>query len=186
MKDPKNVSRANLKNEYALARKLGFKATSDKAVEKNPYQLLKGGGCLVWLPGNLIMLTDAAVHFGEDKLYLRHWVSDHKNLPYATVVSRQKIYVDDKIIIKNENYYRVAARGMLKTIAEYRGVPISQVELDHKNRKRGDNRRCNLRPADSEQNNWNRGIDKIEGAFYTIEDYIAKRASGEWVPEEDD
>jgi hypothetical protein len=49
---------------------------------------------------------------------------------------------------------------------------------------RGDNRRCNLRPADAEQNNWNKDNAKIEKAFYTFEDLDAKLASGEWVPED--
>lgn len=184
MKCERKNANASLKDEYQLARELGFKAAFERALERNPYMRLTNGECLVWLPGKLLMLTDTIVHFGDDKLYLRRWVSDHKNLPYATVVSRQKVYVDGKITNRNENYYRVAAREMIEAIAKYRGVPTNQVELDHKNRKRGDNRRCNLRPADPEQNNWNKGTDKIEQAFYTIEDYFVKRASGEWVPEE--
>ncbi len=177
---------ASLRAEYPLAKEFGFKAAFERALERNPYLCLTNGECLIWLPGKLLMLTDTAVHFGDDKLYLRRWVSDHKNLPCATVISRQKVYVDGKIISRNENYYRVAAMDMLEAIAKYHGVSVSQVELDHKNRMRGDNRRCNLRPADAEQNNWNKTSDKIEKAFYTIEDLVSKLASGEWVPEEEE
>ena len=179
-----NKTNASLRAEYSIAKSFGFKAAFERALERNPYLRLTNGECLVWLPGQLLMLTDTAVHFGDDKLYLRRWVSDHKNLPFSTVVSKQRAYDDGKLITRNENYYRVAAIDMLKVIAEYRGVPISQVELDHKNRMRGDNRRCNLRPADAEQNNWNKAGEKVEKAFYTLEDLVAKLASGEWVPEE--
>ena len=185
MKHGRKRTKASLKEEYTLARELGFKATFERALERNPYLRLTNGECLVWLPGKLLMLTDTAVHFGDEKLYLRRWGSDHKNLPYATVVSAQKLYVDGKLITRNENYYRVAAKRMIEEIARYMGIPTNQVELDHKNRMRGDNRRCNLRPADAAQNSWNKTGDKVEKAFYTLEDLIAKLASGEWVPEED-
>jgi hypothetical protein len=177
-------TKASLKAEYAIAKRFGFKAAFESALERNPYLRLTNGECLVWLPGQLLMLTDTAVHFGDAKLYLRRWVSDHKNLPYATVVSNQRAYMDGELINKNENYYRVAARDMIEAVAKWRGVNSSVVEIDHKNRMRGDNRRCNLRPADAEQNNWNKTSDKIEKAFYTVEDLIAKLASGEWVPED--
>lgn len=180
----RKTDNASLKADYPIARKYGFKATSANALERNPYLRLKNGECLVWLAGGLLMLTDTAVHFGDKKLYLRCWGSDHKNLPYATAVSNQKVYIEGKLINRNENYYRVAAQEMIESIAHWRGVSTSAVELDHKNRMRGDNRRVNLRPADAEQNNWNKTSDKIEKAFYTVEDLEAKLASGEWVPED--
>jgi hypothetical protein len=173
-----------LKDWYSIAKKYGFEATQANAKAKNPYLRLKGGLCLVMLAGGLLMLTDSAIHFGEDKLYLRRWCSDHGNSPFATVVSKQLVYENGKLIERNENYYRVAGRHMLRAIAEWRGVPISKVELDHINRKRGDLRRCNLRPADSEQNNWNKDSIKIEHAFFTFADLDEKLASGEWALEE--
>ena len=180
----RKTNRSCLKDWYPIAKKYGFESAYATAVARNPYLRLKNGECLVLLAGGLLMLTDTAVHFGEDRLYLRCWCSDHKNLPYATVVSPQKTYENGEIVIRNENYYRVAARKMIEAIAEYRGVPTSKVELDHLNRMRGDNRRCNLRPADAEQNNWNKDSAKIEKAFYTFEDLDAKLASGEWIPED--
>lgn len=180
----KKRDKSSLKQLYPIAKQYGFEAAYPTALARNPYLLLKGGECLVLLSGGLLMLTDTEVHFGEDKLYLRCWCSDHKNLPYATVVSSQRTFDHGKIITRNENYYRVAARDVIEAVAQWRGVPTSEVELDHINRMRGDNRRCNLRPADAAQNNWNRDTVKIEKAFYTFEDLEAKLASGEWVREE--
>lgn len=179
----KKRSKNSLKHSYPIAKKYGFEATSANALAGNPYLLLEGGQCLVLLAGDLLMLTDTAIHFGKDRLYLRRWYSDHKNLPYATVVSTQRVYENGKLVPRNESYYRVAARDMLEAVASWRGVSISKVELDHVNRMRGDNRRCNLRPADAEQNSWNKDSTKIEKAFYTFEDLDAKLASGEWVRE---
>lgn len=174
---------SSLKLLYPIAKRYGFEAAYQSALARNPYLLLQGGECLVLLSGGLLMLTDTEVHFGEKKLYLRRWVSDHKNLPNATVVSSQRTFEHGNIIVRNENYYRVAAKDMIEHIAKWRGVSTSEVELDHINRMRGDNRRCNLRPADSAQNNWNKDNIKIEKAFFTFEDLEAKLASGEWVRE---
>jgi hypothetical protein len=176
-------SKSNLKDWYPIAKKYKFEATYPTAVARNPYLLLEGGECLVLLAGGLLMLTDTKVHFGEHKLYLRCWCSDHKNEPRATVVSSQRYYKDGKIVKRNENYYRVAALTMIEEIAKWRGVPTNEVELDHVNRMRGDNRACNLRPADAAQNSWNKDTIKIEKAFYTFSDLEEKLASGEWVRE---
>ena len=180
----KKATKSRLKDWYPIAKKYGFEAAYATAKARNPYLCLKNGECLVLLAGGLLMLTDTEVHFGEDRLYLRRWCSDHANLPYATVVSPQMIYENGVLTTRNENYYRVAARKMINAIAEHRGVSTNKVELDHINRMRGDNRRYNLRPADAEQNNWNKDNIKVEKAFYTFEDLEAKLASGEWVREE--
>lgn len=179
----KRATKNRLKDWYSMAKKYGFEATYPTAIARNPYLRLTNGECLVLLAGGLLMLTDTAIHFGKDKLYLRCWCSDHQNLPYATVVSPQKFYENGELVVRNENYYRVAAREMIESVAKWRGVLTSEVELDHINRKRGDNRRCNLRPADAKQNNWNKDNNKIEKAFYTFEDLETKLASGEWVRE---
>lgn len=176
-------SKNSLKQLYPIAKKYGFEAAYPSAIARNPYMLLKGGECLVLLSGGLIMITNTDVHFGEDKLYLRCWCSDHKNQANATVVSSQRFYENGKLVTRNENYYRAAARKLIEDIAKWRGIPVSDVELDHVNRMRGDNRRCNLRPADAEQNNWNKDAVKIEKAFYTFSDLEEKLASGEWVRE---
>jgi hypothetical protein len=180
----KKITKSCLKDWYPIAKKYGFEAAYATATARNPYLRLKNGECLVLLAGGLLMLTDTEIHFGRDKLYLRCWCSDHQNLPYATVVSPQKFYENGKIVIRNENYYRVAAREMIESVAHWQGVPTNKVELDHINRMRGDNRRCNLRPADAKQNSWNKDSTKIEKAFYTFDDLEAKFASGEWVHED--
>ncbi len=181
----KKRNKNSLKPLYHVAKKYGFEAAYPSAIARNPYLLLKGGRCLVLLSGGLLMMTDTDVHFGKDKLYLRRWCSDHNNLPNATVVSSQRTYEQGKIVTRNENYYRVAAHDMIEAVAKWRGIPVKDVELDHVNRMRGDNRRCNLRPADAEQNNWNRDTVKIESAFYTFDDLEAKLTSGEWTREVD-
>lgn len=180
----KKRNRNSLKDLYPIAKKHGFEAAYPTAVARNPYLLLENGECLILMAGGLLMLTDTEVHFGKDKLYLRCWCSDHKNLPYATVVSSQYFYDNNRLVKRNENYYRVAARDIIEAVAQWRGVPTQKVELDHINRMRGDNRRCNLRPADAAQNSWNKDDTKIEKAFYTFEDLEAKLASGEWVRKE--
>ena len=179
----KKYNKSSLRQFYSIAKQYGFEAAYPSALARNPYLLLEGNQCLVLLAGGLLMLTDTDVHFGKDKLYLRCWCSDHKNQPNATVVSSQKTYEHGKIINRNENYYRVVMRDVIESIAKCRGIPADKVELDHINRMRGDNRTCNLRPADSEQNNWNKDDAKIIKAYFTFEDLEAKLASGEWVRE---
>lgn len=180
----RKTNRNYLRDEYKHAKELGFKAAFPTAQEKNPYMILKNDEILIWLPGELLMLTNTSIHFGPDELYLKRWKSDHKNLPWATATTVQKKYENGKLVKHTESYYRIAGRDMINGIAEFQHKPASMVDLDHINRMRGDNRRCNLRPADAEQNNWNKDGPKIEKAFYTIEDFLNKTTSGEWVPEE--
>lgn len=173
------MKRNTLNSELQLAKELGFEATSKNSKARNPYLLLENDECLFWLAGGLISITNTSIHFGED-LYLTRWKSSNGNEARATVTATQ--LKPDASGNYTQIYYRRAFRKLIKVVAEELRIPEEQVILDHKNNKRGDNRRVNLRPADAEQNSWNRSTEKVEHAFYTIEDYKAKITSGEWKP----
>jgi hypothetical protein len=173
------MKRNTLKSELAIAKALGFKATSKNAKARNPYILLDDGTCLIWIAGCLIAHVTTEVHFGQ-KLYLERWKSSNLNKPDATLTAT--VLNSNGIGTHTEIYYRVAFKRSIESIAKDCNKSESEVVLDHINRMRGDCRRENLRPADMAQNSWNRSDVKIQKAFYTIDDFKEKIASGEWVP----
>lgn len=174
-----NNKRNTLSSELALAKELGFAATSKNAKARNPYMLLADGNCLLWLAGELIAIVTTEVHFGK-KLHRVRWKSSDKNNPNATL-SYTEIN-SNGIGVHTEIYYREAYRESIEAIARDYNIPTTKVVIDHVNHMRGDCRRENLRPATMAQNNQNRSTIKVTKAFYTLDDLRAKLASGEWVP----
>jgi hypothetical protein len=178
-----NMSKRNsLTQEYALAKELGVQATSKNARVKNPYMLLKGNKCLVWLAGKLLALVTTSDYFGS-RAYRSRLKSSNGNRPDASLTSVE--INENGIGVHTEIYYRLVYRETIKRLAQDFNKAETEIFLDHINHIRGDCRKENLRPADASQNVMNRSEEKIEHAFFTIEDYHAKIASGEWEPEEE-
>ena len=173
------MKRNNLSSELSLAKELGFSATTKGSKARNPYMLLNDGSCLLWIAGSLISIVTTEVHFGK-KLHKQCWKSSNRNNPEATLTTTE--INSDGLGVHTEIYYREAYKSAIEGIAKDWNKPATEIVLDHVNHLRGDCRRENLRPADKEQNAKNRSKIKIEKAFYTIEDFKAKLASGEWVP----
>lgn len=173
------MKRNTLNSELALAKELGFKATSTNSKARNPYMLLNDGTCLLWVAGCLIGHVTTEVHFGKG-LHRKRWKSSNLNKPDATLTVTETN--SNGIGVHTEIYYREAYREAIECIARVFCMPETDVVLDHVNHMRGDCRRTNLRPATKAQNSLNRSDVKIEKAFYTVEDLKEKLASGEWVP----
>jgi hypothetical protein len=171
--------RNSLKDIIPIVKDLGFGGTEPDAETGNPYMCLEGGKCLVALAGGWFGLVSTDMHFSDTELYETTWKSNNRNAPHATMTTTrhpcgQKRYT--------ESYYRVAFRDVLDILVEKFKRPRKSFFLDHINHMRGDCTRENLQIASAMQNNRNRSKTKIERAFYTIEDYFAKRNSGEWTP----
>jgi hypothetical protein len=172
--------RNSLKDIIPLAKELGFGGTDLESEVGNPYMCLEGGQCLLLLTGGLLGLTTTDMHFDDEELYKTTWKSNNRNSSHATMTTTRRPC--DGQAPYTESYYRVAFRRSLDTLADEFKRPRETFFLDHINHMRGDCRRENLQIASAMQNQRNRSKTKIEHAFYTIEDYIAKRDSGEWVP----
>ena len=175
------MGRNTLSSELNLAKSLGFEVPLKNARIKNPYMRLTDGSCLIWLAGGLLSRVTTETYFGTHQ-YLKCWKSSAGNKPHATMTTTQINPCGEGT--HTEIYYREIYRNEIATLARKYGVSEPDIFVDHINHVRGDNRDCNLRLATAAQNNQNRSETKIEKAFYTIEDYIAKRASGEWVPKD--
>jgi hypothetical protein len=173
------MKRNTLSSELHIAKELGFEATSKNARARNPYMRLVDGSCLVWLAGELLSLVTTKTYFGTHQ-YLKCWKSNDGNKPHATMTSTQINPSGEGM--HTEIYYREIYRTEIEALARRYGVLESEIFIDHINHVRGDNRDCNLRVATAGQNNQNRSDIKIEKAFFTIEDFRQKIASGEWVP----
>ena len=175
--------RNSLKDIMPLAKELGFGGTDPDVDENdrvgNPYMCLEGGLCLIALAGGLLGLTNTDLHFSDTELYETTWKSDNRNKPCATMTTTRNPKGQNRY---TESYYRVAFRKSLDILAAEFKRPRESIFLDHINHMRGDCTRENLQIASAMQNNRNRSVTKVERAFYTIEDYIAKRDAGEWTP----
>lgn len=176
------MKRNSLKDILPLAKELGFGGTDPDSEVGNPYMCLDDGRtCLLLLAGGLIGLTTIDMHFSDEELYKTRWTSKHGNMPYATM-STTKNSTEPGQKPYSKLYYRVAFKNSINQIAkDWKKAPES-VLIDHINHMRGDCRRENLQVASAMQNQRNRSKTKVERAFYTIEDYIAKRDSKEWTP----
>jgi hypothetical protein len=173
------MKKNTLSSELALAKELGFKATSKNSKARNPYMLLNDGTCLVWVAGCLLGRVTTEVHFGQ-RLHLVRWKSSNGNKPEATLTATE---IDSNGLgVHTVIYYREAYRSSIDSIARSFNMLPTEVVLDHINHMRGDCRRENLRPATKAQNNQNRSKVRIEKAFYTVDDLREKLASGEWTP----
>jgi hypothetical protein len=169
--------RNTLRSELRLAKQYGFEATSKNSRAKNPYCRLKDGSSLIWLPGKLLSLVTTSTYFGMHQ-YLKAWKSSNGNNPYAAMTSTQTD--PDGVGDHTEIYHREIYKKEIEDLARRYGVAVTDIAIDHINHIRGDNRDINLRVATIAQNNQNRSDVKIEKAFYTLEDFEAKLASGEW------
>lgn len=168
-----------LKAELPLAKKLGFTATAEDSIAKNPYLRLADGTCLLWLAGKLLAHVTTEDYFGRS-LHRKRWKSSRGNRPEATLTTTE--INSNGIGRHTEIYYREALRNTIEQIARDCHLSEAEVVIDHVNHMRGDCRRENLRPATVAQNNQNRSPVKITKAFYTLEDLKEKLAAGEWVP----
>lgn len=167
--------RNRLKDEKPLAKALGFEI----AKAGNPFMKLKDGSCVIWVAGKLLGLVTTEDYFGN-KLHRACWKSSNKNDPYATLTTTD--LDPDGTGLHTEIYYREVLKDPINAIAQAFKIPTKKVLVDHINHKRGDCRRENLRIADSQQNQRNRSAEKVENAFYTLDDLREKIACGEWVP----
>lgn len=172
------MKKNTLRSELALAKSLGFKGTALNSKARNPYLNLADGNTLLWIAGSYIAIVPTKRHFEQD-LYLRCWKSSNGNSPCATLTTTETDYLGNKHTM---SYYRELLKDSIKQVAKDFEIPEKDVFIDHKNHKRGDCRIANLRIADAAQNNKNRSIAESISAFYTLDDYEEKRASGEWMP----
>jgi hypothetical protein len=171
------MTKHTLRSELNIAKQYGFSGTARNSLSRNPYQRLVGGYTLVWLPGSLISIVTTSTYFGTGQ-YLKAWKSSNRNEPYATMTTTQ--INASGVGIHTEIYYREIYKQEIAALARRYNVPESEVVVDHINHKRGDNRDTNLRLATTAQNNQNRSEIRVDKAFYTLDDYKAKIASGEW------
>ena len=172
------MKKNTLRSELASAKSLGFKGTALNSKARNPYLNLTNGNTLLWIAGSYIAIVPTKRHFERD-LYLRCWKSSNGNSPCATLTTTETDYLGNKHTM---SYYRELMKDSIKQVAKDFEIPEKDVFIDHKNHKRGDCRISNLRIADAAQNNKNRSTAESISAFYTLDDYEEKRASGEWVP----
>lgn len=170
------MKKHTLKSELALAKSLGFKGTAKNSKAGNPYLNLIDGNTVLWVAGCILAIVPTKRHF-EQGLYLRCWKSSNGNSPHATLSSTETDYLGNKHTI---SYYRELLKNSIKQVAQDFEIPEKDVFIDHKNHKRGDCRISNLRIADAAQNNKNRNLVETINAFYTLDDFREKRASGEW------
>lgn len=173
----KQYKHNNLSRERALAKQLGFEATSPNCLARNPYLRLTNGNTLVWMAGQLISLVTTKTFFGKDQ-YLKLWKSNNGNSPYATMTTAQ-INADGSGK-HTEIYYREIFKEAIAVLARSYGCSEKDIVVDHINHIRGDNTDDNLQVATPRQNNQNRSVVKVEKAFYTVDEAMAKIASGEW------
>jgi hypothetical protein len=178
-----NKKRNSLKDIFPLVKELGFGGvdtdTDPNAEVGNPYLCLENGQCLIALTGGFLGLVNTDMHFADKKLFETTWKSNNRNTSHATMTTTRYPKGQERY---TESYYRVAFRDVLDMLAEKFKRPRNTFFLDHINHMRGDCTRENLQVASAMQNQRNRSKTKIEHAFYTIEDYIAKRDAGEWTP----
>lgn len=172
------MKKNNLKTELAFARSLGFKGAASNSKARNPYLKLNDGNTLLWIAGGYIAVVPTKRHF-EQGLYLQCWKSSNGNSSYATLTTTITDYLGNK---RTLSYYRELLKDAIRYVAKDFEVPEREVFIDHKNHKRGDCRLSNLRIADADQNNKNRSCIELCSAFYTLDDYREKIASGEWTP----
>jgi hypothetical protein len=173
------VKRSTLNSELQLAKELGFEATSKNSKARNPYMLLADGSCLLWIAGSLIGVVTTEEHFGQKK-HRQCWKSSNKNKPDATLTTTE--VNSNGIGVHTEIYYREVYKSSIESIAKDFNRLETDIVIDHINHMRGDCRKENLRPATKAQNNQNKSKTKVEKAFYTVEDFKSKLASGEWIP----
>ena len=173
------MKRNTLNSELQYAKELGFEATSRNSKARNPYMLLDDGSCLLWVAGCLIGVVTTKDYFGRKK-HRQCWKSSNRNNPDATLTTTE--INNSGIGVHTEIYYRETYKSSIESISKDYNVPETDVVIDHINHMRGDCRRENLRPATKAQNSQNKSKIKIKKAFYTVEDFKAKLASGEWRP----
>lgn len=174
---PKQYKHNSLSRERALAKQLGFEATRSDSLARNPYLRLADGTTLVWMAGKLISRITTSTFFGSGQ-YLKQWKSSNGNDPFATMTTTQ-INADGSGK-HTEIYYREIFKEEIAMLARRYGCSEKDIVVDHINHIRGDNYDSNLRLATTGQNNQNRSAIKIEKAFYTVDEAMAKIASGEW------
>lgn len=167
----------SLNRERALAKQLGFEATSTNSLARNPYLRLTNGNTLVWMAGQLISIVTTSTFFGRGE-YLKLWKSSNGNEPFAAMTTTQ--INADGVGKHTEIYYREIFKELIVAVARRYGCSEADVVVDHINHIRGDNTDSNLEIASIRQNNQNRSATKIEKAFYTVDEAMAKIASGEW------
>lgn len=171
------MKRNTVKSEIPLAKSLGFSGVRANTRAGNPYLNLNDGSTVLWIAGGLLALVPTKRHF-EQGLYLNCWKSSNGNSSDATL-SHTECYLGTK---QTKIYYRELLKNSIKQVAEDFEIAESDVYIDHKNRRRGDCRISNLRIADAAQNNKNRTAEATVSAFYTIDEFKEKLASGEWTP----
>ena len=173
------MTKNSLRSELNLAKRYGFSGTSKNSLARNPYLRLADGSCLIWLAGKLLSLVTTETYFGTHQ-YLKTQKSSNGNEPFAAMTSTQ---INSSGEGKHtEIYHREIYKNEIAVLARRYNVPETEIVVDHINHIRGDNRDTNLRLGTQAQNMQNRSDVKIEKAFFTLDDFEEKIASGEWVP----
>ena len=172
------MKKNNLNSELQVYRELGFIGGGKNSVIRNPTLRLTDGSCLIGLAGGLVGRATTSTHFRTHQ-HLKIWKSSNKNDPYATMTSTQ--LDDDGVGKHTEIYYRETRRETIKAMARDYGVSEDKIVGDHVNHKRGDCRDRNIELGTTRQNNLNRGGNKNEGAFWTVDEVREKLNSREWV-----
>lgn len=172
------ATKNTLSSELQLYKELGFESTSKNSLARNPFMRLADGTCLIGMAGGLVSRVKTKTFFGTGQ-YLKCWKSSDGNKPHATMSSTQ--ITDDGIGRCTQIYYREIYKELIAASARRYNISEDEVYIDHKNHIRGDNYDENLRVATPGQNSQNRSKEKIEKAFYTLDDVRNALASGKWV-----
>jgi hypothetical protein len=181
VKKERTLERNRLSREFSTLKRRGFMFAYSGAKSCNPVLFLEGDKCLVAVAGDLFSLCTTSTHFGPQLPYRIPWKSSEGNKPNAALTSTQlRIDTEGNLEPYTLIYYRYISMEMLKSVAEFKRIPIGSIDIDHINNKRGDNRIDNLRPADPDQNNKNRNPDGAVPAFFTWDEVEANLAAGIW------